>query len=97
MNTCSPDREKRIVQKSTVSPETVKDLSVNDRILISMDHSQSLDDFIFVASETDTRYNDIPYSLLHAGCFRQLSVSEWRKSPSSNRVMLNNEYIGEKV
>lgn len=54
-----------------------------------MDHSQSLDDvvFIFGAPKTDTRYNDIPYSLLHAGCFRQLSVSDWRKSPPSNRAL----------
>ena len=64
-----------------------------------MDHSQSLDDvvFIFGAPKTDTRYIDIPYSLLHAGCFRQLSVSDCRKFPPSNRVIVNNEYIGEKI
>ena len=63
-----------------------------------MDPSQRLDDvvFIFGAPKTDTRYNDIPYSLLHAGCFRQLSVSDWRKSPPSNRFIVNSEYIGEK-
>ena len=61
-------------------------------------YSQRLDDvvIIFVAPKTDTRYIDIPYSLLHAGCFRQLSVSERRKFLPSNRFIVNSEYMAEK-